>query len=131
MNVLSEEIGVIVATEQRFLAHKGTIYANAIGGNEFWRRYLEVFSWVRVIARVQQVDTLPEAAIPIIDKRIRFALLPNYQGPIGIFRKLSVLWPQTKMVSQDDAAFILRVPSMIGSFLYRHFKHDDGPMLSR
>jgi len=119
---VSEEIGVIVATEQRFLAHKGTIFANAIGGNEFWQRYLEVFSWVRVIARVQHVDTLPEAAIPIIDKRIRFALLPNYQGPIGIVRKLPILWPQTKMISQDDAAFILRVPSMIGSFLYRHLQ---------
>ncbi len=85
---MSDEIGINVATEERYLAYKDKIFGNAVGGNSYWSRYLDVFSWVRVIARVQQVDNLPEAAVPLTDKRISFGMIPNYQGPSELIRKL-------------------------------------------
>ena len=119
---MSEEIGVNVTTEQRLLAHNGTVFADAVGGNAFWLRYLDVFPWVRVIARVQQVNTLPDAAVPMIDKRIKFSQLSSFKGPAGLIRSQSTLWSRTKEIAQDDAAFILRIPGMMGSFLYWHLR---------
>lgn len=124
---MSEQIGVYVTTEQRLLAYKGEIFAEAVGGNDFWLRYLDSFDWLKIVARCQQVEELPKFAIPINDHRIQFALLPNYYGPGQLLRSLTNLWAQTKQISNDKAAYILRVPGMLGTFLYRHLCARDWP----
>ncbi len=124
---MSDRIGVYVTTEQRLLAYKDQVFAEAVGGNDFWLRYLDSFSWVTVVARVQQVDKLPKFAVPMSDQRIRFALLPNYYGPAQLLQNLPGLWSRTRQIAAESSAFILRVPGMLGTFLYRHLRSRNWP----
>ena len=57
------ELEVYVATEQKFTLHRGTFYAEATGGREFWQRYLEVFKSVKIVARVIPVEQPSDNAV--------------------------------------------------------------------
>ncbi len=109
---------VYVATEQRFWQYKNGVYAEAVAGYAFWRRYLDVFTAVTIIARVQPVDTLPETAVRADGDSVQFAPLPKYVGPLEGIIKLPQLWQHMNAIASRNAAFILRVPGAIGTLLY-------------
>lgn len=105
-----------IATEQRFFSYRGAIYAEAVGGYAFWQRYLSVFTAVYVVARVQHVSQLPQAAIRAEGEQVRFVALPNYQGVKGWWRIPAVVKALSRLV-RHDAAYILRVPGAVGTVL--------------
>lgn len=110
-------MNLYIATEQRFLAYQGRLYAEAVGGYDFWRRYLVTFAHVNVVARVAPVTQLPEAAVIATGPGVTIVLLPNFRGPAGIWQ-LAALGRQLAVIArQPDAAYILRVPGTIGTLL--------------
>jgi glycosyltransferase involved in cell wall biosynthesis len=104
---------VFVVTEQRFMLYEGRFFAQAAGGESFWRRYLNVFEGVKIIARVQAIDTLPEGAVLTDSRDITIIPLPNYVSWRGLMNLPTLLW-HTRNASTLEGAFILRVPGFIG-----------------
>lgn len=111
------KLPVVVVTEQRFMFHGGHYFAEAVGGRAFWQRYLEVFDSIQVIARVQEVTFLPDTAVRADAPGIDFIPLPNYVGWGGI-SQIPGLLSLTRKAASSYAAFLLRVPGMVGTLMY-------------
>lgn len=124
---MGKDIDVYIATEQRFMKYNDTMYAQTIAGESFWQRYLDVFSRVYVVARVQSVTRLPEAVVPVEGDRIHVVPMPSYIGPIAAVRKMPSLWLGMGFVAQKNAAFILRVPGILGTILFHQLQKRKWP----
>lgn len=118
---------VYIATEQRFLIHGKGYYAEALGGNEFWNRYLEVFSKVHIVARVTETDSLPESALRVDTDVVQVVPVPGYQGPLNAVLRIPQIISRLHLVADTKAAFILRVPGIIGTLLHRQLEKRNWP----
>jgi glycosyltransferase involved in cell wall biosynthesis len=87
-------------------------------GYEFWLRYLSIFSYVDVVARVQDVDSLPSNARRVDGPSVSFIALPHYVGPFQFLVVAPRLLRILKSVLPKVEAVILRVPGNIsGTFV--------------
>lgn len=118
---------VCVATEQRLFRRKGKFYVEAIGGQEFWQRYLDVFSKVNVVARVTDVESLPDSALRVDGGKIKVTPIPSYNSALTGAFKIPSIRSHLRQVANADAAFILRVPGVIGALLSRQLEKRDWP----
>ena len=114
---------VVVALEHRFdRTPDGIVWTHTQFPYSFWQRYLEVFDHVRVVARVQDVLSVPsdwkEAngdSEALRRNRISFAAIPYYIGPMQyLWRSIMVKRAAQQAVNTEDAV-ILRVSSTIAS----------------
>jgi len=108
----------IICTEQHFFEYDNKIYTETVGSYSFWRRYLDAFSSIIVVARVSRVSILPKSILRADGKAVVFHCLPDYVGPKNCLKKLPALFRQTKNLAHTHAAFILRVPGTVGTLLY-------------
>ncbi len=115
---------VMVALENRFLkTPNGKIYSTTVCDYTFWKRYLQVFDEVVVMARVTDV-----AESEIGDRKqadgpgVSFYSIPTFIGPWQFLR----LWPQLrKMVRQaikQADSFMLRVPGTLATMIWHPLK---------
>ena len=110
-------LAVYVTTEQKFILHKGRFYAEAIGGQEFWQRYLDVFKSVKIVARVKPVENLRDNVLYVEGEGIEVIPIPYfYSGWCRLFM-LPALLMHTRKATVQDSAFILRVPGLVGTFV--------------
>jgi glycosyltransferase involved in cell wall biosynthesis len=108
------DIDVFIATEQRFMLSNGHFYAEAVSGEGFWQRYLEVFRSAKIVARVQPVASLPENAVRVDGRGITVLSLPDYLGS-GALTAIPSLLFHTRKAAYSCGAFILRLPGLIGT----------------
>ncbi len=112
-------MNVLVATEAHFIsAGDGRIYSTT-GGRDyhFWRRYLEVFDTLTVIARVKPGNHLPESNLAT-GPNVAFIPLPDYVGPLQYAKHHAAIQAGVRTGVKREAT-ILRVPGMIGSLVWR------------
>lgn len=112
-------MNVLVATEAHFIsAGDGRIYSTTGGRNyNFWRRYLEVFDTLTVIARVKPGNHLPESNLAT-GPNVAFIPLPDYVGPLQYAKHHAASQAGVRTGVKREAT-ILRVPGMIGSLVWR------------
>lgn len=111
---------VMVALENRFLkTHSGRVYSTTVCDYSLWKRYLQVFDEVIVLARVER------AVVEHFDKPIangpgvKFFELPMYIGPWQYLTKhFKIKSLITKAIGLSDA-YILRVPGRVGTLLWQ------------
>jgi glycosyltransferase involved in cell wall biosynthesis len=77
----------------------------------FWQRYLDVFSEVRVAARLSRETS---AGGPVTGPGVSFLPLPTYSGPLQYLSVRPALASAIRSACEDDSAFIFRVPSRLG-----------------
>lgn len=110
---------VCVALNETFTRHRGRVYASLLGYKEFWSRYLMAFDGVLVLARVRDLDALEDGMVESTGPGVQFFALPAFHGP---WEFLAMRWRLQRLVARaiDQAdAFVLRVPSHIGSLAWR------------
>ena len=101
-------------------ASDGKIYS--VGGNfssRMFQRYLEVFDHVHVITRVRDAKgTFPEDN-QVENEHITVWPLPHYSGMMQFTQKYVTIRKELKSHICHDCAYILRVPSIIGTIMSR------------
>lgn len=108
----------IVTLEQRFIEKDGTLYTSGAFDRSFWKRYLDVFSEVLIVARVKSVEKLPEKAIAVSGDNIKYYPLPHYIGLKQALQNLAKTKRALKdLVEKHSGSFILRVGSPIADIL--------------
>ena len=116
-----------------FLDHKfirtpdGAIYSTTMFDPEFWGRYLEVFSKVRVIARLKPVDKAPETAKRFESDDINFAKTPYYEGPLGFLKNRAAIQRVIQENVVPGTAVILRPPQQIPFSTHQVCKKQNHP----
>lgn len=97
----------------------GRHYSHLTFDAPFWSRYREVFDGVRVVSRVEVVDSPPPGASPAEAPGVEFVALPAYRGPWEYVRALGELKRRCGAAIASAEAVILRVPSTIGTLAWR------------
>lgn len=108
---------VCVSTEQRFeRTPDGEVWVSAGPAYSFWRRYLDVFEEVRVIARICDVAEPKPAAMRASGKHVSFWRIPYYLGPWQYALRLPAIRSAIRRGVELSDALILRVPSPMTAF---------------
>jgi glycosyltransferase involved in cell wall biosynthesis len=97
----------------RFTLSDGKPASHHMNYESFSKHFLNVFDEVVVVGRLFNIED--ETAEPVVGPNVKFIAIPQYSGPKQfIFKILSILKILNKL-SNDNSAFILRVPGTIPS----------------
>jgi glycosyltransferase involved in cell wall biosynthesis len=122
---------LLVSTEHHFWRDREGLVVPAppaVVDYNFWRRYLEVFSEVVVLARVGPRVLREEATSMRADgPGVTFLPLPDYAGPWGYLRSLRSLSLGIREGVSACGAYILRVPGSVGSATWREIRREGKP----
>ena len=109
---------VMVALEDRFYkTSNGDIYSNTTCDYNFWRRYLQVFDEVIVLARVCEIGDEKLDKLKANGEGVSFFELPYYVGPLQYLQKYLKVKKSIRQSVDKSDAFILRIPGTIGTML--------------
>jgi glycosyltransferase involved in cell wall biosynthesis len=112
----------LVTTESRmYLAPDGNYYpaVNPSINYDFWSRYLDVFQSVRLTARVQEVDIVPQGVLPANGDGVRIIPLPTWTTPWEyLYRRNKII--NTVVAEAERCALCLRAPTQISALLRNH-----------
>ena len=111
---------ICVTTEQRFArSPDGAVWAVAGSPYSFWKRYLQAFDELRVIARVGEVAE-PEPAWRRADgDGVSFAPVPYYVGPLHYLRRFPSVRSSLRLAITSRDAVVLRVASTLAASVER------------
>ncbi|MFC8847552.1 MULTISPECIES: glycosyltransferase [unclassified Micromonospora] len=109
---------VVVTTESRYVRTPDRrVWTRSIPDYQFWRRYLNAFERVQVVARVAEQPNVPTDALAVEGDGVEVTALPYYVGPNGYLRQRARIGRVLAGVAGVEDAVILRVPSALGSLL--------------
>jgi glycosyltransferase involved in cell wall biosynthesis len=113
----------MVALENRFLkTRSGNIYSTTVCDYNFWKRYLQVFDEVLVLARVEEIQETELDKAPANGPNVSFLSLPYFIGPWGYLKRYRRLKSLVKQSITAADVFILRIPGTIASTLWHYLK---------
>lgn len=108
-------MNINVYLEERFILFNGEYYS-LVYDDVFWDRYLQIFSRVIVVARVNIVDDfekIPKGYSKVTNKKVDFLHLPYYQGIAQGINKLPLLFYNVFKIVKLSERGILRLPGII------------------
>src|SRR5512135_489437 len=109
---------LIVALEQRYEATPdGKVWTPGQFAHPFWRRYLDVFSHVRAVARVRRVAAVPPGWTRADGPGVSFAPVTYYLGPWQYLLRRHRVRADVRGVVGPSDAVILRVGSQVAACL--------------
>lgn len=106
---------VVVSLECRFdRTPDGKVWQQTQFPYQFWTRYLEVFDNVKVVARVRDVQEVPDNWLRCDGDRVSFVPIPYYIGPWQYLRKAGQVKKAVREAIRPEDAVIMRVYSNLG-----------------
>lgn len=119
---------LIVSLEHRFSrTPDGSIWTDIVFSHSFWRRYLEVFDHVKVMARVQDVAQVSGDWERSDGECVTFVPLPYYVGPWQYVKHLPQIKRAINATLNENAAILLRVASPIADLIQPILRHSGRP----
>lgn len=116
---------VLVSLEYRFKrTPDGKVWTEMSFQYPFWQRYLNVFSRVEVIARIQDVESLKTKHHLASGDNVNFNAIPYYHGPKDYLKKKNKIKKEISSIlsKHSDAAIIMRVGSPIADIIQNKIK---------
>lgn len=111
---------VLVSLEERFQrTPDGKVWSAGAASYSFWKRYLDEFEEVRILARATDVAEAPLSWKQADGPGVKLEALPYYVGPIAYAKKYFPIRAAVRKVLEGSDAIILRVASPIASFVQR------------
>lgn len=109
---------LIVTTEHRFLRlPDGSTWTDGSFPHSFWRRYLEVFDEVRVLARARPVSSVASSWKRVDGAGVSVTAVPYYVGPLAYLRVRSEVKRCLMTAVRPDDAVIVRLASTLANAL--------------
>lgn len=101
----------------------GAVWTTSAQPYPFWRRYLDIFDEVRVIARVRDTVQAQGHWKRADGLKVHFFGVPYYIGPAAYFRQFRSVQRSTRAAVSEGDALILRVGSNIAAALDPMLRH--------
>jgi len=121
-------MNVVIALEQRYEATpEGEVWSPGPMAYSFWRRYLDVFDHVRVVARVRQVAAAPPGWARADGPGVSFAPVTYYLGPWQYLKHRRRILADLRGVVGPSDAVILRVASQVANCLEPQLRREGRP----
>lgn len=111
---------VTVTLELRFdIMPDGSVWTLTNFNQSFWKRYLEVYDQVEIVARANPISLIdPKATRVDHAPSITFKPLPFYIGPLGYLKKWFEIRSELKKIERDAEAIVMRVGSPLAVILH-------------
>jgi glycosyltransferase involved in cell wall biosynthesis len=121
-------VDVVVVLEYRFdRTPDGAVWTQTGCSYPFWRRYLEVFRNVRVVARARDVAAVPQDAHRVDGPRVSVAAVPYYVGPREYLKVAGEVKRATRRAAGDGDAVLFRVPSQLATVTLPQLRRSGRP----
>lgn len=101
----------------------GKVWCKSIYGYQFWQRYLSIFSTVRVVARLKDIDELDNRMLRVDGDGVEVCGIPFFQGPKQLAMKWFSIQKALKGIDDGCAAALLRMPSPTSMLVWRRLRH--------
>jgi glycosyltransferase involved in cell wall biosynthesis len=113
-------VTVMVAVENRYRrgADGRVCSTTGVDGYRFWRRYLETFDRVLILARTRRSED-PEGGEPVEGPGVEVVPLPDYCGPVGFVRVRRALERAVTAAVERADVLCLRAPGPIAGSAWR------------
>lgn len=112
---------LVVADAHLYKTPDGKVWTKTIYGNEFWQRYLEVFDSIDIAARMCQCSyNEVEGFLRVDGDCISFRPMPMARGGKEYIKQLPQILKMAKQVTKNETCAIIRLPSIIATFIYPH-----------
>lgn len=109
---------VAVVTDIPFVRTPGgEVWTNGPFSRRFWLRYRSAFDSVRVVGRVRERDRVNAGWLRVDGEHVVVTGLPGARGVLGFVRKFIAYRSALVRAVPADAAVILRLPALFGTFL--------------
>lgn len=109
---------LVITLEHRFeRTPDGKVWTRTNCSYPFWKRYLDVFDHVSVVARVREVPTVTPNCIRADGERVSFAAVPYYVGAWQYLQRSQQIKRAVQNAVGSEDAVILRVDSAIATFI--------------
>jgi len=117
-----------VAVEYRFdRTPDGAVWSETMYTYAFWRRYLEVYEQVLVIARIREVSSAEPGWTRADGKRVSFCAVPHYIGPSEYVTQAWRVRRALRGAIAPDDAVILRAPGMVSNLVFKRLAANHQP----
>lgn len=121
-------MNLVVVNELRFArTPDGCVWTRAMFPYAYWRRYLETFDGVRVVARARQTAAVGNDWKPASGARVSFAVVPHYVGPWEYLRAARSVRRAVRAAVAPGDAVLLRVSSQLASCLEPKLRRSGHP----
>lgn len=109
---------VTVTLEYRFSRlPDGSFWTATTFPYRFWRRYLEVFDEVQIVARARSVESVPESWKQATGPGVLAIPVPYYVGPVEYLKRWRAVARAVESSFSPGDAILLRMSSRIGTIL--------------
>src|SRR6188768_2762106 len=109
---------LLVALDYTFMrTPDGAVWSLVGMAYSFWLRYLEVFDFVRVVARVVDVPVAPPTWLRSDGMYVTFSAVPAYRGPLQYALRRSAVRRAVDESFTPGDAVILRLGSVLADAL--------------
>lgn len=115
---------LVAADAHIFRTPDGAYWCKSIYGYEFWKRYLNVFDDVKIVARVKDVPKLEIKKLRVDGEHVQVSGIPFFQGPMGLLKNYLKIQNSLKGIDLDCDAALMRMPSQTASMVYDHLRKD-------
>jgi glycosyltransferase involved in cell wall biosynthesis len=107
---------VVVALDFRFQqTPDGSVWTPTAYSYNFWKRYLEVFDRVKIVARAGQVPTVGSGDQQVTGEGVSFSPVPFYRGPLEYMLQARRVKQAVRRAVGRREAVILRVGSHLAT----------------
>lgn len=115
---------ILVATDAHiYETPDGRHWTPAIYGYSFWKRYLNVFDQVRVVARMKKVEKIEGKALPVDGPGVDIFPITFYQGPKELLKVYGKIHRELSHVADGCDVALFRMPSQTAQMVYSHVKN--------
>lgn len=112
---------LVVADAHLYRTPDGKVWTKTIYGNDFWQRYLNVFDSIDIAARMCECSTEEVKGFLRVDgENIAFKPLPMARGSKEYIKQLPKIMKKAKEVVVGEECAIIRLPSIMATFIYPH-----------
>ena len=116
---------LLVATDAHvFQTADGKHWCKSIYGYSFWKRYLEVFDEVRIVARLKSIPQIEGRMIQMDGPGVEIFGIPFYQGPKQLATRYIPIQKALKNIDDGCNAALLRMPSQTATMVWKHLRKD-------
>ena len=120
---------LLFATDTMFhRAADGTILTDGVLRGQVWLSYLDAFDDLIVAGRERPPSRPASVSAPAEADGVSFALLPNFNGPLRLVRRIEAARTMAGLIEQSDAVAV-RLPTEIGLLAASLAKRAGKPLL--
>lgn len=99
----------------------GNVWTCGAYSISFFKRYLNTFDCVKILARVQRVESVPEDFKLVNGEAVEVVKLPDFRGALGSFKSLFALSTIFRLYAKKpNTYFLLRVPGLVQTLFWLH-----------